>query len=164
MPRSFAHEAEYAHPVDQIWRALTEPHLMGLWIMNFDNSEGEMKTDFRPVAGAPFRMDARTGRGWRGFVVGRVLEVAPQERLVLSWAHSSYQDANPARIEFALAPTAKGTRLRMEQSDFPGFKGWFVMMGAKLGWKMMLDKALPAMLEGKTKKEGAAAPDEATTP
>lgn len=46
MTRSFEHEAEYAHPVEQVWRALTEPDQMGLWIMNFSNEEGEMKMDF----------------------------------------------------------------------------------------------------------------------
>jgi uncharacterized protein YndB with AHSA1/START domain len=146
-PRSFAHEAEYPHAVDKVWRALTDPEQMGLWIMNFDNDPGEMRTDFRPVVGAPYRMDARSGRGWRGFVVGNVLEVVPNQRLVYTWAHSPYQDANPARVEFTLALTSTGTRVRMMQSGFPGLKGWFVLQGAKLGWKKMLGSGLQAVLD-----------------
>ena len=146
MTRSFEHEAEYAHPLESVWRALTEPGLMGLWIMNFDQDEGEMTTDFRPVVGAAYRMDARRGRGWRGYVVGNVLEVLPKKRLVYTWAHSPYQDANPACIEFTLEPTPKGTRVRMVQTGFPGVKGWFVLQGAQMGWKRMLRSGLPAVL------------------
>ncbi len=121
---------------------------MGLWIMNFDNDPGEMTTDFRPVVGATYRMDAKTGRGWRGYVVGKVLEVVPNQRLVYTWAHSPYQDANPARVEFTIEPYAKGTRLRMVQTGFPGVKGWFVMKGAQMGWKKMLKSGLPPVLDG----------------
>lgn len=147
MTRSLLHEAEYPHPVEKVWRALTEPEQMGLWIMNFSNEEGEMRTDFRPVVGATYRMDARRGRGWRGYVVGSVLEVVPNERLVYTWAHSSYQDENPARVEFTLKPTSTGTRIRMVQAGFPGLKGWFVLKGAQMGWRKMLSSGLPVVLE-----------------
>ncbi|MBI2077759.1 MAG: SRPBCC domain-containing protein [Euryarchaeota archaeon] len=155
MTRSFVYEAEYAHPVARVWRALTEPDLMGLWIMNFDQDEGEMTTDFRPTVGTAYRMDAKRGRGWRGYVVGNVLEVVPNRRLVYTWAHSPYQDANPARVEFTLEATSKGTRLRMRQTGFPGMKGWFVLKGAQMGWKKMLRSGLQAVLDG----ESARGPD-----
>jgi len=120
---------------------------MGLWIMNFDQDEGEMTTDFRPVVGAKYRIDAKKGRGWRGFVVGQVIEVAPKKRIVYTWAHSPYQDANPAHVEFTLEPAATGTRLRMVQTGFPGVKGWFVLKGAQLGWRKMLRSGLRAVLD-----------------
>jgi len=142
-------QTEYPHPIQQVWRALTEPNLMGQWIMNFPGkgwTEEGMKTDFRPVVGATYRMDAEP-KGWRGYVVGEVLEVVPKKRLVYTWAHSPYQDANPARIEFTLDPTAKGTHLRMVQTGFPGFKGWFVLKMAKMGWKKMLSEGVPFVLD-----------------
>ncbi|HUR62455.1 MAG TPA: SRPBCC domain-containing protein [Candidatus Thermoplasmatota archaeon] len=151
MTRSFRNEVEVPHPVGQVWQALTDPTLMGLWIMNFDQTPGEMKTDFRPVAGTAYRMEAPP-RGWRGYVVGKVLEVAPGQRLVYTWAHSPYQDANPVRVEFTLEPTAEGTRVRMVQSGFPGAKGWFVRLGARLGWRKMLGSGLPAVLDGAANK------------
>lgn len=148
MTRSLEVDAEHAHPVEKVWRALTEPGQMGLWIMNFSNEEDEMKTDFRPVVGATYRMDAKRGRGWRGYVVGSVLEVVPNQRLVYTWAHSSYQDANPVRVEFTLEPTPKGTRVRMIQTGFSGVKGWFALKGAQMGWKRMLGSGLRAVLDG----------------
>ena len=151
MTRSLKHEVEVQHPIEQVWRALTEPELMGLWIMNFDQTKDEMKTDFRPVVGAAYRMDAPP-RGWRGYVVGNVLEVAPNRRLVYTWAHSPYQDANPARVEFTLEPTSTGTRVRMVQTGFPGVKGWFVLKGAQMGWKKMLDSGLRAVLDADAPK------------
>lgn len=149
MTRSFEHEADLPHPVDHVWRALTDPQLMALWIMNFDQDEGEVATEFRPVAGATYRIDAKKGRGWRGYVVGKVLEVVPGRHMALAWSHSTYQDAHPARIEFTLTPSKSGkagTRLDMVQSGFPGLKGWFVMQGARVGWRKMLDEGLPAVL------------------
>lgn len=146
MARSFEQVVEVAHPVGQVWRALTEPDLMGLWVMNFGQDEDEVTTDFRPVAGAPYRLDAAP-KGWRGYVVGQVLEVVPRKRLAYTWAHSAYQDANPARVEFTLEPTPKGTRVRMVQAGFPGVKGWFSLKGAQMGWKRMLGSGLPAVLD-----------------
>jgi uncharacterized protein YndB with AHSA1/START domain len=143
------HEAEYPYPVEAVWEALTDPKPMGLWLMNFDNDEGEMTATFRPVVGAAYRLDARKGRGWRGYVVGTVLEVVPKQRLAYTWAHSASQDANPILVTFTLTPTDRGTRLRMVQSGFgPGIKGWFAMKGAQMGWRKMLGSGLPVVLEG----------------
>ncbi|MEA3201806.1 MAG: hypothetical protein QOE90_3234 [Thermoplasmata archaeon] len=149
MTRSFEQDVEVPHPVEQVWRALTEPGLMGLWIMNFDQTPGEMKTDFRPVVGTAYRMDALP-KGWRGYVVGNVLEVVPNRRLVYTWAHSPFQDANPAHVAFTLEPTPKGTRVRMVQTGFPGVKGWFVLQGARMGWRKMLGSGLRAVLDRPT--------------
>lgn len=150
MTRRLEHKTEYAHPVEKVWRALTEPELMGQWIMNFPGKGWEkdgMKTDFRPVVEAKYRMDTKP-RGWRGYVVGNVLEVVPNQRLVYTWAHSPYQDANPVRVEFTLEPTSKGTRVRMVQTGFTGVKGWFVLKGAQMGWGKMLNSGLPSVLDG----------------
>lgn len=151
MTRRMEQEVEVQRSVGEVWRALTEPELMGLWIMNFSQVQGEMRTDFRPVVGAAYRMDAPP-KGWRGYVVGRVLEVVPERRLVYTWAHSAYQDANPARVEFSLEPIPGGTRVRMAQTGFPGFKGWFVLKGAQLGWGKMLKSGLPAVLDSVASK------------
>lgn len=124
---------------------------MGLWLMNFSNEEGEMTADFRPVADTAYRLEARKGRGWRGHVAGTVLEVVPRQRLVYTWAHNAHQDARPIRVEFALEPTAKGTRLRMVQSGYPdGARGWFALKMGQMGWRKMLGQAIVPVLDGMT--------------
>jgi len=62
MTRSLVHEAEYTHPVEKVWRALTEPEQMGLWIMNFSNEEGEMKKDAQLRTASRARRDRAQDR------------------------------------------------------------------------------------------------------
>lgn len=133
-----------------VWRALTDANQLGLWLMNFDNDVGEMTTDFRPVAGTPYRLEAKKGRGWRGYVVGEVQEVEADKRLAYTWAHNAAQDAHPIRITFNLEPAGKGTRLRMLQEGYPdGVKGWFALKMGALGWRKMLEQSIRPVLEGK---------------
>ena len=153
MTRNLEYDAEYPHPVEKVWRALTEPQLMGLWLMNFDNDEGEMTAHFRPVVGTKDRLEARQGRGWRGYVVGDVLEVVPSQRLVYTWAHNPAQDAQPIRIAFTLEPTPTGTRLRMVHSGYAGgLKGWFALKMGQMGWKKMLGSSIRPVLDGTVPK------------
>ncbi len=55
------HTARYSHPVDAVWRALTEPGPLAVWLM---------PNDFAPVVGHRFRLDARP---MFGFIEGEVL-------------------------------------------------------------------------------------------
>jgi len=143
--RSFQLQLETPHPTADVWRALTDPKPMALWLMNFDQTEGEVDVTFTPRAGAPFRLDAKP-KGWRGHVLGTVLEAEPPVRLAYTWAHSARQDAHPVRVEFRLEPTAVGTRVTVTQTGFPGVRGWLSMQGARLGWRKMLTQGLPAVL------------------
>ena len=144
--RIIEHEVEYAHPPEKVWGALTEPAQIGKW---FPSAWGATTTDFRAVVGAAFRMDAEKKRGWRGYVVGKVLEVEPQRRLVYTWAGSPQEDAEPTRIVWTLEPTATGTRLRFEyhlSPRFTGVMGWLAFKGAGASWRKMMEDALPAAL------------------
>ncbi len=147
MPRNVVLEVVYPHSIDQVWSALTQADRMALWLMNFDNDVGEMSADFRPVAGTPFRLEARKGRGWRGYVVGQVLEVDAPRHLAYTWAHSAAQDAHPVHVDLTLSPAEAGTRLRVELSDFaPGLKGWFAAKGMQMGWGKMLRSSILGVL------------------
>lgn len=124
--RSVVVERELPFPAERVWRALTEPHLMGEWLM---------ETTFRPMVGARFDFRA----DW-GAVDCEVRELEPERRLAYSW------DAGELRsvVTWTLTPTRAGTRLRMEQTGFaadqPRYYG-----GAKAGWPRFLD-ALEAVL------------------
>lgn len=147
MARVIEHEVDYPHPPEKVWRAITEPAQIAQW---FPQAWGKTITDFQPVVGATFQMDAEKKRGWRGHVTGKVLEVVPHQRLVYTWAGSPEEDAEPTRVEWTLEPTATGTRLRFVyhlSSKFTGIMGWMAEKGAGASWRKMMDASLPALLD-----------------
>ncbi len=119
--RSIIVEREIAFPPEKIWRALTQPHLIGEWLM---------KNDFEPVVGHRFGLRAE----W-GSVECEVLEIEPHRTLSYSWGDHDLKSV----VTWTLTDTAKGTHLRMEQSGFrqdqPRYYG-----GAKAGWPQLFDK------------------------
>ena len=126
--RSAIVEREFAAPLEKVWRALTQPHLMDEWLM---------KNDFQPVVGHRFKL-----RGdWGGVLDCEVLEVEPHRSLSYTWDFDHEDPAYGLRsvVTFTLTPTATGTHLRMEQAGFrPDQKQAFG--GAKVGWSQFLGK------------------------
>lgn len=146
MVRTIEHEVEYPHPPEKVWRALTEPAQIAKW---FPEAWGQTKTDFQPIVGTSFRMDAEKKKGWRGFVVGKVIEAVPHKRLVYTWVGSPQEEAEPTHVEWTLEPTANGTRLRFVYKlspRFTGVMGWLAEKGAGASWRKMMNDALPSLL------------------
>src|SRR6476620_8288491 len=114
-------EREIPHPAEKIGRALTQPHLIEEWLM---------KNDFKPIVDHKFNLSAD-----RGAVDCQVLEVEPNKTLSYSWAAKGLENV----VTWTLAPTSKGTNLRMEQSGFRPDQEPFYL-GAKLGWPNFLAK------------------------
>jgi len=133
-------EIVYAHPRERVWRALTEPALIGKWLMQ---PEG-----FAPVVGTRFILRAAgPQRGWRGFVECEVLAVQAGRTLRYSWVGDPGEP--PLTLTFQLEDHAAGTRLVLDHEGFGGIGGWLVaklMMGP--GWGRMLGKRLAAVLAG----------------
>jgi len=122
--RSIVVERDIPHPPEKIWRALTQPHLMGEWLM---------ESDFRPVVGHRFDMQAE----W-GAVDGEVLAVETHRTLSYSW-NSDSANANGLEsvVTWTLTRTQTGTHLRMEQSGF-GPEQERAYRGARAGWPQLL--------------------------
>ena len=114
--RSVVVERELPHPLDKIWRALTQPHLMEEWLM---------KTDFQPVVDHRFNL-----RGDWGTVDCQVLKIQPMRTLSYSWGAHGLESV----VTWTLTPTNKGTTLRMEQSGFRPDQPQNYQ-GAKYGWQ-----------------------------
>ena len=114
-------EREIPHPPEKIWRALTQPHLIGEWLMT---------NNFRPVVGHRFDLSA----DW-GAVDCRVLTVEPNRRLSYTWDTKDLESL----VTWTLTPTSTGTRLRMEQTGFrPDQQPYY--RGAKVGWQRFFAK------------------------
>src|SRR5476651_1179438 len=117
-------EREISYPPEKIWRALTQPHLIQVWLMN---------NDFKPVVDHRFKLSA----DW-GAVDCKVLAIEPYETLSYTWDAMGLESV----ITWTLTPTSTGTRLRMEQSGFrPDQQQAY--QGATYGWQGFL-----ASLEG----------------
>jgi len=114
--RSVVVEREFPFPLEKVWRALTQPHLIEEWLM---------KNDFNPNVGERFNF-----RGDWGAVDCRVLEVDPNKKLSYTWAARGLESV----VTWTLTPTSAGTHLRMEQSGFrPDQQQAY--QGAKFGWQ-----------------------------
>jgi len=109
-------EREIAHAPEKIWRALTQPHLIGEWLMSID--------DFKPAVGHNFKLSA----DW-GAVDCEVLVVEPGKSLSYTWNAYDLKSV----VHWTLTPADKGTHLRMEQTGFKPNQPNFYE-GAKAGW------------------------------
>ena len=109
-------EREVAFSPEEIWRALTQPHLIEEWLM---------KNDFKPVVGHRFHLRA----DW-GVVDCQVLAVEPNKTLSYAWGAYGLESV----VTWTLTRTSTGTHLRMEQSGFrPDQQQAY--QGAKYGWQ-----------------------------
>ena len=116
---------DIAHPVAQVWAALTDPAALAQWLM---------VNDFEPLIGKRFTLRGEPTAKWRGWMDCAVLEMEPPRRMVWSWHRSELDE--PTRVEFRLEPIAGGTRLTlMHTGDTdPGTRGrlssgWVVKLG-----------------------------------
>jgi uncharacterized protein YndB with AHSA1/START domain len=126
--RSVVVERELPHPVDRIWRALTEPHLIAEWLM---------KNDFKLAVGHRFNLSG----DWGGVLDCEVLAVEPNKTLSYTWDFAHEDAAYNLRsvVTFTLTPTPTGTHLRMEQSGFrPDQRQAYG--GANAGWQQFFAK------------------------
>jgi uncharacterized protein YndB with AHSA1/START domain len=121
-------EREFSCPVEKLWRALTQPHLISEWLM---------KNDFMPIIGHRFNLSG----DWGGVLDCEVLAVEPNRVLSYTWnfAHDDPAFNVETVVTFTLTPTAAGTLLRVEQAGFrPEQKQAFG--GANAGWRQFLAK------------------------
>jgi uncharacterized protein YndB with AHSA1/START domain len=121
---SISFEFDLHHVPEKVWRALTDPVLLGEWLLPV--------LDLKLEPGAAFTFKAQPQPGWDGIVNCRLLEIEAHRRLSYTWVVDDIDTV----VMFTLTPTASGTRLSLVQSGFkPDQKKEFG--GARYGWKMM---------------------------
>src|SRR5437016_8356699 len=97
---------DFPHPLERVWRALTDPEALGVWLM---------ENDFEPRVGKRFVLRGREiPTHWRGWVDCEVLELEMPNRMVWAWVHND--DAPPTTVEFRLDPIPDGTRLTLSHT------------------------------------------------
>jgi len=95
------HDRFLPHPPARVWRALTDPARMSLWLM---------KTDFLPVVGHRFTYDT----GAFGLTQCEVLELVEPLLLRISWKNPPLDTT----VTWRLVPEDAGTRLFLEHAGF----------------------------------------------
>jgi uncharacterized protein YndB with AHSA1/START domain len=122
--RSVVIEREISSPLEKLWRALTQPHLIEEWLM---------KNDFKPAVGHRFKLSRTPATDVNVVIDCEVLEVEPNKMLSYTWTAYGLESV----VTFTLTPTPNGTHLRMEQSGFTRDQQ-AAFKGAKASWPAFL--------------------------
>lgn len=144
----------------RIWQALTEPNLLGSWLM---------ENDIKPRQGHCFTFRMKPQKGWDGVTHCQIIAIEPQrfisytyrgqatgeKALACAGIHSPAADQLTKGIfteldtvlSFRLEPTCGGTILSMEHSGYKGIKLVLISLIMQIGWRKQLKKKLPKVLE-----------------
>ena len=129
-------KAQYAHPPEIVWAALTNGEALAQWLMP-NNFKAEVGHEFE------FRVDPMPFIS--GAVRCRVLELEPPRRMVWSWLNvcrAGKRQFPPMRIEWTLTPLDGGTLLELRQTGLEG-QPWIFGLMMSMGWGTMLKRWLP---------------------
>ena len=163
MTRTIKLKTVLPYTQEKVWRALTDPKLLGSWFM--ENS-------IEPTQGHYFTFRMKPQKGWDGITHCEVISVEPQKYIAYTYQgeatgekalacagiHSGTADKLTKGIftrldtvlRFSLEPTCGGTILSMEQSGYKGLKLVIISFIMQMGWKKQLRKRLPKVLERMT--------------
>lgn len=126
---TLAFELALPHAPQKVWQALTDPELLGEWLLPV--------VGFEPEPGTAFTLQAEPQPGWDGTVRCRVLEVETERRIRYRWVVGDLDTV----VTFTLEPADAGTRLTIVHSGFrPDQKRNFG--GARYGWRMMGERLM----------------------
>lgn len=133
MNRDLKFEAVYNHPIEKVWRAITDPKAIDQWLM---------PNNFEPRVGHKFEFTSKPQPGWDGHTYCEVLECVPPRRLVYTWKGGPIDTL----LTIELTPVPEGTRLTLAHTGFKGVKALMVAMVMGNGWKGIVAKHIPAVL------------------
>jgi uncharacterized protein YndB with AHSA1/START domain len=131
-PRSGARSIEISRPLaaprDRVWRAIATAPGLSSWFCD--------RAEFTPRAGTPYAL-LWTGYGEQR---GEILEVAPQERLVMSWDVPGAEGTTV--VQMRLLPDEKDgtcTRLHLSHTEWGEGPQWDPdYSGTKSGWESVI--------------------------
>jgi uncharacterized protein YndB with AHSA1/START domain len=123
-------ERELAHPVDTVWRAITEEHAQ--WLSG-EGAEIELRV------GGKVRMPAH-------MIESTVVEYDPPRVFSLGWDSPDWGDGGTVRWE--LSPSGDGTRLVLTHDHPPIDPAQQDEFAKRMGWPDEMKRAVPRTLAG----------------
>ncbi|HWA83253.1 MAG TPA: SRPBCC domain-containing protein [Fimbriimonadaceae bacterium] len=124
-------EAQYPHPPERVWEALTTTQALGTWLM---------PTDFKPLIGYRFRFERAEGSPVRG----KVTDVEANRLLAYTWRDED--EGESSLVVWTLEPTDGGTRLRLEHLPIEEPIVTCLAVDNYFNWEYALRHGLPGML------------------
>jgi uncharacterized protein YndB with AHSA1/START domain len=134
---------DYPHPLEEVWRALTDPAKVPLWTKE---GLGGRLEGFQPIVGTRFKFVAKRQPWWRGFVECEVMEVRAPSLLRYTWVGD--EGESPSLVTYQLEPIEGGTRFTFDHTGFKGIGGFMVSRVLGRVRSKMLGKGLRALLDG----------------
>jgi uncharacterized protein YndB with AHSA1/START domain len=135
---AYTYEIYIGAPADQVWRGIVDPEMTKQYVYGTALDSSLQK-------GAPY---AYLGDGNFRVVDGEILEIEPQQRLVMSWrAHwdGAVENDRSSRVAFELAAVGPATtKLNIVHDDFDGPTATY--KGSVEGWPLMIS-SLKSLLE-----------------
>lgn len=127
--RAIIVDYQLSGPPRNVWRALTDPQVLGSWLM---------ANDIKPEVGHRFTFRTTPAPGFDGVVQCEVLKIESNSRLVYSWRGGPLDTI----VTWTLRPSsAGGTDLRLEHAGFgPEHDMTYNMLSE--GWRQKAADAL----------------------
>jgi uncharacterized protein YndB with AHSA1/START domain len=133
----------FAHPPEKVWAYLTEPELLGEWLM---------KNDFKPVVGHRFNFYTTPipNMKFDGIVYCEVLEIIPMQKLIYTWRGGPAPGVVTldTLLTWTIQTKAGGTEVLLQQTGFKGFSNYIASIFMGSGWKGKIFKRLETLLNG----------------
>jgi uncharacterized protein YndB with AHSA1/START domain len=140
---SFRITNTYAHSIDVVWAALTDPALIPKWTAT---GQGARPEGFEPTVGTRFRYIGKPVLGWDGVVHCEVLDVDAPRHLRYTWAN--HPDDKPTVVTYDLsAAPSEETIFVYEHTGFTGLGGLAMSQLLARVRRKMLAKGLPPVLD-----------------
>ncbi|OAV44771.1 SRPBCC domain-containing protein [Lewinella sp. 4G2] len=137
MKKSIATQKRYPHPIEKVWRAITDPELVSQWLM---------PTDIKAEVGHRFTFQTDPYPGFDGTVHCEVFTVEEPYELAYTWSGGGLKNTT---ITFRLKDNGDGTTtLNFHHAGFAGFLNRLIARNVLAsGWRgKLLSRQLPALL------------------
>jgi uncharacterized protein YndB with AHSA1/START domain len=129
---------EFDYSVDVLWEAITDPSAIEEWLM---------PNDFQAQLGHEFTMKTEPRPGFDGIVSCRVVSIDPPRKMQWEWSGGG-QDTTVTFICESIS--AERCRLTIIHSGFKGFRGLMISSILRLGWRSILKRKIPVVLQDRS--------------